>query len=160
MGYANTSILIYGIKIKGEEYLGLQLDNAKLLYDKFKVGEHNDINSYPKINKIVPIKELQRKKQTTGNGYIYYVDRYFSQLLSIGTDSRSDDLFYEKGCDHIFGLEIASNGYGTNDDIADFINPKVKKRAKTLFDKYLKPILKDIGLKDIKDKFHIINQVH
>ena len=148
IGYANTTILIYGIKI--EE------DIAKKIYDSIG-GEGFE----EEIAKIIPESEIRKDPSFVHNDKQYYNDRFVPNLFSLNTDSRVHSLKYDEGFEHIFGLDIAQNGYGRDDDIANFIQDKsVAEKAKGIFDKYIIPFLNKNDLKDIEGRFWIINQIH
>lgn len=127
-----------------------------------KIYEHIGGEGFDEeIAKIVPESKIQKDPSFVHNGKQYYHNRLVPNLFSIDTDSRIHSLNYNEGFEHIFGLDIAQNGYAREDDIAEFIQDKeMVKKAKGMFNKYIVPFLVEMGVKDVKGRFHIINQLH
>ena len=150
MGYAHTTILIYGVRLNPEES-----DKVwELIKDKENI-DNGDIE-------IIPKKEIQKDPWFESNGIQQYIERYKPVLRSDGSDSRVDSNMYDEGFEHILGLEIASNGYGCDDDILSYSSDNsVLTKAKNLFGRYLRNILVDCGITRVpQDRFYLVGQIH
>ena len=150
MGYAHTTILIYGVRLNPEESYKVW----ELIKDKENI-DTGDIE-------IIPKEEIQKDPWFDRNDIQYYTERYKPVLRSDGSDSRVDSNMYDEGFEHIFCLEIASNGYGCDDDILSYSSDNsVLTKSKTLFDEYLRNILVDCGITRVpQDRFYLVGQIH
>lgn len=142
MGYAATTILVYGIRLDSiqaqEVYDHLQETDDLFESDGEISMDPNDSLIEPSVGKFRPRT------------------RYYPNMYSEGTDSRIHDNTYEEGYDHVIGLYVASNGYAYNDLLEDYLVPNEDYTKN--YDKYIQPILDSIGI-DGRPKMIIINQV-
>ena len=77
---------------------------------------------------------------------------YIIELRSDGTDGRAEDIYYEPGCDHYFGLILSDD----NKETAKMIkNPP--KFIYQVFEQYIQPVLEKHKIKT-KPDFHTFVQ--
>jgi len=85
--------------------------------------------------------------------------RDFPNLLADEADSRVDDMSYSEGSyRHVFGIRLASRGYGSSDKIEKYIN-NVSDKAKQNYVKYILPILRKEGIEEVQPSILIVTQV-
>jgi hypothetical protein len=97
MGYANTTMAIYGIKLTKAQ--------AKKIAETLEPICEEGCGIYLET----PDKYLQ------------------IEIFSENTDSRVHSLGYEDGYSHVFGINYASNGYACDDDIVKAVKKVPKK---------------------------------
>lgn len=170
MGYASTDVIVYGVPVSEEI--------AEKLYQRFVGKEFLDDNEeqenpnftgdfyIPNTEHLFYFRKLYEgdkhtqqepitpyKQHSTGgiNSHIFY-----PTLISEGTDSRIDNLIFDSGYQHYFGIYVASKGYGYYDEIKSFIR-KTPQEAIDNFNQAILPILKEYHV-DIEPDTHIVNQ--
>jgi hypothetical protein len=131
MGYASTTIALFGIRLTDTEIL-------EELNDLFM--EEKSSLKFPKENE--------------------HPYRYQIQIMGEDTDSRIhlNHGYEEDAHEHVFGIFLASRGYAWSDEISDYttnINPLVMERWKS----HCVPLLNKIGIKEPKPEVHFITQV-
>ncbi len=86
-----------------------------------------------------------------------YVTRDEPVMRSEGADSRIHSLIFSDESErHVFGIEMASRGYGSKDKLENYFIPS--QRAKDNYTKYILPILEAEGIKD-EPSTQIVTQV-
>lgn len=140
MGYAATTILVYGIRISNED--------AKKIYEAF-VDEEGEFQ-YDENDILLEERHHPHRK-------IRPRERYYPNMYSEGTDSRIHDLLLEDGFEHVIGLYIASKGYAYNDVIEDYLSPN--QMCEDNYNKYIVPMLDALGIEKQEPKVLIVNQV-
>lgn len=136
MGYANTTIVMYGVRLSSED--------AKKIFDKFyDEDEYEYTDSLIEYSDEDVITDIDRH-------------RYYPNLVSEKTDSRIHCLEYEEGYSHVFGLHIASNGYAYSDELENFMT--INDMCTNNFNKYCKPVLDEFNI-NLEPKILITSQV-
>jgi hypothetical protein len=175
MGYAATTIVVYGVPVTQEQAKEIN-DNLIENYEKaVKEGRERDyteallaqeekdfhlrtMRGEDEEKFLSRVKKnytpLKSKLHDTGcGGTVYDV-----QLFADGADSRIDSMHYsEEGHDHYFGVYVGSKGYAYHDQIGK-LAANIPKAAKANLEKYVRPVLKKMGIKD-EPEVHLINQV-
>lgn len=147
MGYANTTIVNWGVQLTPNESEKLHdyLRNNNILNDDYQF-EDKDYTEYPCVPNLPshidgieqPYYDTQPRYRTPR--YVHYVE-----LCSDETDSRIHSLVYEPGFIHYFGIYCGSKGYAHTDNINHIMN-NIPQKAKDNFDKFCKPILEELNL--------------
>jgi len=128
MGYAATTIAMYGVILTNEQAKQL---HAKLVED----GHFDKYNGYTfKTN-------LPEDKS---NCHRFNID-----MRGKGFDSRAENIEYFNGHDerkwdiYVFGVFLASNGYAYTEDIGEYIQGKTLETAKKLWDELCKEYVEE-----------------
>ena len=147
MGYASTTIVVYGVRLDGND--------AEKLYNHMNSlgtpgrGKYGEYECY--ADQL--LDELNKK---------YGGDRYYPDVLSDDTDSRVNSLrfdFDDGWYSHVFGVFIASRGYGCDDKLEKYICAKQPKQVLDVWNKVCKPMLDAAGIKNSKPDIVLVNQV-
>jgi hypothetical protein len=154
MGYAATTIVMYGVAI--DEDIAEQIKNNEMheddgfndekMYDNIFYRKNHEGNRYPQNEPITQYSEHDK-----GMGEVFY-----PEMRSDGTDSRIASNTYEPGYQHYLGIYIASKGYAYDDRINQFVK-KVPQEAVENFKNAIQPLLDKYGVTDEPD-IQIINQ--
>jgi hypothetical protein len=154
MGYAQTTIIAYGIKIDEE--------TAQQIYENEfnEDGEFEDVSLYQNIHyrKAYGGSNQQNEPATPysqhddGSGSTVF----YPEMWSNGTDSRIESLRFNEGNQHYLGIYIASRGYGYSDDINFF--KKAPQEAIQSFETGIRPLMEKYGIKG-RPGIRIITQV-
>ena len=159
MGYARTNIIIYGVKISDElankifnkyfsedtEYIEFSQDD--LIYYR-KQSEDCSNKGLIQLTPISPYK--QHDDGTYGSPAL------FPTMLSEKTDSRIHSLLYDKGFDHVIGIQIASNGYAYEDDIEYFMK-NIPKEVISEFNNTIMTVLEEYNI-NASPQIHLVTQ--
>lgn len=159
MGYASTSIVIYGLKISE--------DIAKKIYaeeiDKNE-GVFKDKNLYKGIYfRKLPLSKLDNHKQLTPVTPYKHHDEgidsfvFYPKMWAGEADSRVNSLIYEPMKQHYLGIFIGSNGYAYNDKILHLIR-KPPREAIQNFKDCIKPLMSKYRIMEEPDVI-LVNQV-
>ncbi len=141
MGYGATAILVYGIKVSSED--------AKKIYEDCK-EDFEGVGTMYYITEDVLEEEIHHPQRKIRH-------RYYPTMYSEGTDSRIHNLEFEERFNHVVGLYIASKGYAYNDNIEDYLTPN--QMCEDNYNKYIVPMLEDLGIEKKEPKILIVNQV-
>lgn len=159
MGYAATSIVMYGVaidekvaqSIKKQE---MREDNDELFSDDTMYSHNfyrqNHAKLTPQYQQLTPITPYSEHVKGVE------ADVFSPKMLADDTDSRIHSLTYESGMQHYLGIYVASRGYGYQDDIIFFIN-HLPQEAMDNFQKVVKPLLEKYHISDTPE-IHIITQ--
>lgn len=156
MGYASTTIVLYGTALSAEQ--------AQKVYDY--VAENPDALMHAdvvwrRLSANAPERFVQ-KKPIASMQYDEGLDSCVLdvQLLSDQTDGRVHDLQMELGFASYFGIYAGSKGYAYQDDISSIVRSD-PQRLDALFQKHAHPILKRVGIdpKQCQAQLHLLNQV-
>jgi hypothetical protein len=148
MGYAATTILVYGVRLSPEQ--GKRVFDY--MNDNFESFRDDRMFDYDCDNLLVePGRDLGNGRKAGDR------ERYDPRMFSEGTDSRIHDLGYEPGYNAVVGLYVASKGYAYSDNLEDFFTPD--PRYTVNFDRYILPILQELGIEVDPPKILIVNQV-
>lgn len=151
MGYAQTTIIIWGVELADDE--------AKRIYDKLNKDFENREDDDD--GELIPfdVKDcITDEVSYNRRGVDVFRKRDIPQLLADGTDSRIDNLCYtERAERHVIGIYTASKGYAHSDKIEDYI-PGPKQRTLDNYEKYILTILKEEGI-ERKPAIQIVSQV-
>ena len=143
MGYSQTTIVVFGIEVTDEQ--------AKNISEKY-INEDGEINHDE-------VDVITNEVSYHLHGKPIYETRDFPNLLADEADSRVDDMSYSEGSyRHVFGIQMASRGYGCPDRIENYIS-NVPDRAKQNYVKYILPILREEGIEEVEPSVLIVTQV-
>jgi hypothetical protein len=143
MGYAATTILVYGIRISSED--------AKKIYEDCK-EDFQEVGTMFYSTDDILLEERHHPHRR-----IRPRERYYPNMYSEGTDSRIHDLKFEEGYSHVVGLYVASKGYAYNDNIEDYLMPN--QMCEDNYNKYIVPMLEELEIEKQEPKILIVNQV-
>ena len=143
MGYAATTILVYGIRISSED--------AKKIYEDCREDFREVGTMYFDAN------DIQLEKRENSQWNLRPRERYFPNMYSEETDSRIHNLKFEEGYSHVVGIYMASKGYAYNDVIEDYLSPN--QMCEDNYNKYIVPMLDALGIEKQEPKVLIVNQV-
>lgn len=102
MGYAQTTILMWGIVLTEEE-------SKKVYSETYEKAQENYYEEPPGFDR--------------EEGYLW--------LCSMGTDSRINSLHYDEGFQSVFGVFLACQGYTDHGDFARILNGGIQDSCKT-----------------------------
>lgn len=157
MGYASTSIILYGVKLSEEQ--------AEQIYEDYFDNEGlADLPSTPYF-RIITDYEIQkgRVQQYPISPYAQHSKGslgssvFDTQLLSNGSDSRMDNQSYDEGMDHYFGIYVASTGYGYEDTFNYFLN-NIPQEAIDNYNNHVMDILKKYNIEE-NPSIEVVNQM-
>ena len=128
MGYGISTNCVYGVFLDSEE--------AKRLRDEIIKSMPNEYDSvYTSLEELV---------NNYDNNCPFNVE-----MVAEDSDSRIHDTSFEEGFDHVFGVVLASKGYGGSGSNEDF-NQKMREGASQeqieLYNSVCVPLLKSAGL--------------
>ena len=161
MGYASTSIVVYGVKI-GEDVAkkiyeeefdkneGMFKDDNfynGIYFRKLPIGNGN-INGHQQLTPVTPYKHH-------GEGTDSFV--FYPKMWAGEADSRVDCLIYEPMKQHYLGIFIGSNGYAYNDKILHLIRKPPKEAIKN-FEDCLRSLMNKYRIIE-EPEVRVINQV-
>jgi hypothetical protein len=159
MGYASTSIVVYGVKISE--------DIAKKIYtEEFDKNEgmFKDDNFYNGIYfRKLPMSNINSNQQLTPVTPYKHHDEgtdsfvFYPKMWAGEADSRVDSLIYEPMKQHYLGIFIGSNGYAYNDKILHLIRKPPKEAIKN-FEDSLRPLMSKYRIIE-EPEVRVISQV-
>lgn len=165
MSYQATTIVLYGVKLNGEEteklrnYIAPGLSNEdcvpleKAIRKIVPDSEISRIHYYPGIPNSVNNMDAPGNIRTSPREY------HFPEVLSDNSDSRIHTLQFDmdEGIDtHYFGIYCGSRGYAYADEIEEIIN-NLPEKAEDNFELYCKSVLEGIGITSTP-KIHLVTQ--
>jgi hypothetical protein len=167
MGYAQTSIVFYGVEIPAkvaEKIFNdpkLQAENQNPDWEGFRIPG-------PRVYRALDVSDPKSKQlvqPTPASPYPAHescameYEVIYPTLISDGSDSRIHNLQCdtEDGCPTYLGVFIASKGYAFQDKIAYFVK-NLPPEAVNIFQVAVAPILAQYGITSAPE-VHIIQQV-
>ena len=150
MSYADTKIVIYGVKINS--------DIAKKIYE-------SELNEDGELSCNDPEFMFHRKEEDQLfpiTPYEQHDDGYDSTVFNVdlwseGTDSRIHNNKYQPKRQHYLGIYIASSGYAYTDNIKYFLKSTPLEALRN-FEMLVEPLLKKYEIKE-DPEVYTVNQV-